>query len=50
MANQEHFDILKQGVGIWNQWREEHADIQPDLSDANLAHALQPHLWREIRS
>ncbi len=36
MANQEHLDILKQGVETWNQWREKHADIQPDLSRANL--------------
>jgi hypothetical protein len=36
MANQEHLDILKQGVQIWNQWREEHPDIEPDLSKAAL--------------
>jgi hypothetical protein len=36
MANQEHLDILKQGVGAWNLWRKEHPDIQPDLRDANL--------------
>ena len=40
MANQEHLDLLKQGVKTWNQWREEHLDIQldiqPDLSLANL--------------
>jgi len=36
MANQEHLDILKQGVEIWNQWREEHSDIRPDLRDVNL--------------
>src|SRR5689334_419928 len=34
MANQEHLDILRQGAVVWNQWREEHPDIQPDLSDA----------------
>jgi hypothetical protein len=37
MANQEHLDILKQGVERWNQWRQEHADIQPDLRDADLS-------------
>jgi Pentapeptide repeats (8 copies) len=37
MANQEHLDILKQGVEVWNQWRKEHADIQPDLSRTNLS-------------
>lgn len=36
MANQEHLDILEQGVGIWNQWRKENPKIQPDLSHANL--------------
>ncbi len=38
-ANQEHIDILKQGVEIWNQWRVEHHDIQPDLSIAILRKA-----------
>lgn len=32
MANQEHLDILKQGVVVWNKWREEHPEIMPDLS------------------
>jgi hypothetical protein len=36
MANQKHGDVLRQGVEIWNQWREEHPDIQPDLNNANL--------------
>ena len=36
MANQEHLDILKQGVKIWNQWREEHPEVKPDLSEAHL--------------
>jgi uncharacterized protein YjbI with pentapeptide repeats len=37
MANQEHLDILKQGVETWNQWRKDHwMDIKPDLSSANL--------------
>jgi hypothetical protein len=22
MASQEHLDILKQGVEVWNQWRK----------------------------
>lgn len=39
MANQEHLDILKQGVEIWNQWRIEHTLIQPDLREANLTRA-----------
>ena len=39
MANQEHLDILQQGVETWNQWRKEHADISPDLNGANLSFA-----------
>ena len=35
MANQEHLDILKQGVGVWNRWRIENPEL-PDLSGANL--------------
>jgi uncharacterized protein YjbI with pentapeptide repeats len=36
MANQEHLDILEQGVKIWNQWREEHPEFVPDLKEASL--------------
>src|SRR6266496_1511066 len=39
MANQEHLDMLKLGVEVWNKWREEHPFIQPDLSRANLSGA-----------
>jgi hypothetical protein len=36
MANPEHLEILKQGVEVWNRWREENFDIWPDLRGANL--------------
>jgi uncharacterized protein YjbI with pentapeptide repeats len=36
MANQEYLDILKQGMEIWNQWRDVHQEIRPDLRKANL--------------
>ena len=36
MANQEHLDLLKQGVEVWNQWRKEHRRVPPDLSGADL--------------
>ncbi len=39
MANQEHIDILRQGVEIWNQWRKENPSIAVDLREANLAGA-----------
>lgn len=32
MANQEHAKIIKQGVEVWNKWREENIFIVPDLS------------------
>jgi uncharacterized protein YjbI with pentapeptide repeats len=39
MANPEQIDLLKRGVETWNQWRKEHPDIRPDLSDAPLYQA-----------
>ncbi|HVB22310.1 MAG TPA: toll/interleukin-1 receptor domain-containing protein [Ktedonobacteraceae bacterium] len=39
MANPEHLEILKQGVKVWNQWREENTLIKPDLREANLSGA-----------
>ena len=36
MANEEHIKIIKQGVEVWNRWRETNPDIQPDLSGADL--------------
>ncbi len=55
VANQEHLDILKQGVKFWNEWIVGHwsrADlgganlIEADLGDANLsgANLSWPHL------
>ena len=37
MANQEHVDILRQGVEEWNRWREQNPDIRPDLSLTDLS-------------
>lgn len=36
MANQEQLEILKHGVGIWNEWREENPDLKIDLNKADL--------------
>jgi hypothetical protein len=36
MANEEHVALLKQGVDAWNKWRNENANIRPDLSRADL--------------
>ena len=37
MPNQEHFEIIQQGVEEWNQWRSENPEIEPDLSDVDLS-------------
>jgi hypothetical protein len=31
MADQEHVDQLRQGVEVWNQWRERHPNTVPFL-------------------
>ncbi len=36
ISNQEHVALPKQGVAVWNAWRSENPDVQPDLSEANL--------------
>jgi uncharacterized protein YjbI with pentapeptide repeats len=36
MANKGHLKILKQGMEVWNHWREENPDVRPDLSGAHL--------------
>ncbi len=36
MANEEHLNVLNQGIVIWNQWRKQNPQIHPDLSGAHL--------------
>jgi len=36
VANQEHLQILRQGVHHWNKWRQAHREILPDLRNTNL--------------
>ena len=36
MGNRKHLAILKQGVETWNQWRQEHPRIVPNLVEADL--------------
>jgi uncharacterized protein YjbI with pentapeptide repeats len=37
MANAAHLAIVQQGVAAWNQWRQEHPQVRPDLSRADLS-------------
>ncbi|MFG6104925.1 toll/interleukin-1 receptor domain-containing protein [Leptothoe sp. EHU-05/26/07-4] len=39
MADPEHLKILKQGVDVWNRWREENPSVFPDFIDADLSDA-----------
>ena len=36
MANEEQLAILKQGVDVWNRWREEYHDVKIDLRCVDL--------------
>jgi uncharacterized protein YjbI with pentapeptide repeats len=50
MANEEHLAILRQGVDVWNAWREANPDVMPDLVDADLSETVltrsEP-IWRD---
>jgi hypothetical protein len=37
MSNPEHLRLFNLGVEVWNMWRTENPDIQPDLSESDLA-------------
>ena len=39
MADTEQVERLKRSVAEWNQWRQEHPEIRPDLSGADLSSA-----------
>jgi hypothetical protein len=36
VANKQHFEMLEQGVLIWNSWRRAHPEIFPDLTEIYL--------------
>jgi uncharacterized protein YjbI with pentapeptide repeats len=48
MANEEQLAILRQGVEVWNKWREENPNTRIDLTQANLRrHDLRKvDLWK----
>jgi uncharacterized protein YjbI with pentapeptide repeats len=37
VPNEEHLAILREGVKAWNEWRNEHDGIKPNLAQANLS-------------
>ena len=42
MANEEHVEILRQGVDAWNEWRNKNPEQVPDLSQLNLGEINLP--------
>lgn len=42
MANAEHLAILKEGVEVWNEWRELNPKIKPDLSRVYFVEFIPP--------
>ena len=36
MANEEQLAILRQGVGVWNRWREDNLEVEVNLSEIDL--------------
>ncbi len=36
MGNQEHLEILMEGVAEWNRWRKENPTVRPDLRKVDL--------------
>ncbi len=51
MAMEEHLAKLKEGVEIWNQWRKDHPDEKPDLSELDFTsrEVVGEILWDEAR-
>lgn len=43
MANEEHLEILMQGVEVWNEWRKNNPGIIPQLNESSLW--SYEHLW-----
>lgn len=37
MANSEQLAVLKQGVAVWNQWRQDNSSTDVDLKEADLS-------------
>jgi uncharacterized protein YjbI with pentapeptide repeats len=38
MVDRQQLGLLRQGWDVWNAWRKQHAEIHPDLSEADFSH------------
>lgn len=36
MADSEHILLIRQGVTVWNHWRQANPNVRPDLVEASL--------------
>jgi len=53
MAYKEHFAILKQGVAVWNEWRDKDRHVLPNLKGIQLLDANLPEanlMWANLFS
>jgi len=39
MANEEHLQIIRQGVEAWNDWRSKNPQLRPNLNGSDLSGA-----------
>jgi hypothetical protein len=39
VADEEHLQILQQGVAAWNEWRKNNPELKPDLCEAHFKEA-----------
>ena len=35
--NEEHLQIIRQGVEVWNEWRQKNPELRPNLNGAILS-------------
>ena len=37
MPNNEHLEIIKRAIGVWNWWRQQNPHVKPDFKEADLS-------------
>lgn len=43
MADETNIALLKQGVNVWNRWRQAHSKVAPNFVGVNLSHVDLSH-------